>query len=100
VARSVNAAIVKLVPDEAPVGTDGIKNLRERFRVATEAVNNDRNWVRAHRYEKTRAKGPPSTYAIPLHQYIQHVEYLIDHVYRHAWQSRRFCLKLRSRNPV
>lgn len=82
VADSVNRAISKLVPDENPVGPDGIRRLRERFRVATECVNNDRNWVRAHRYEKTRAEGPPSDHAIPLSEYVQHVEYLIEHIYQ------------------
>lgn len=80
VAKSVNAAITKLVPDENPVGPAGVKRLSERFRIATERVVKDRNKVRAHRYEQIRGSVDAKTYQVSLEEYDTHVAYLIDHI--------------------
>ncbi len=80
VAKDVNAAIVKLVPDEEPVGAAGIERLRERFRLATKRVVNDRNKVRAHRYEQIRGAVDARAFQISLEEYATHVEYLVDHI--------------------
>jgi hypothetical protein len=80
VAEDVNAAIGKLVPDEDPVGPAGIKRLRERFALAMKRVLNDRNKVRAHRYEQVRASIDAATYQVSLEEYATHVEYLIQHI--------------------
>jgi hypothetical protein len=80
VVEGVNAAIAKLVPDEDPVGSAGIKLLSERFRIAMERVVNDRNKVRAHRYEQIRGAVDAKTYQVSLEEYEAHVAYLIDHI--------------------
>lgn len=81
IARNVNAAINELVPEESPVTPNGIKRWRSRFLKATQQVRDDRNKVRAHRYEEIKGEREPSSYAVPLEAYVAHVEYLVRHIY-------------------
>lgn len=51
IADNANGVLERLIPGEYPVTQTGIGTLIDRFRRDTEAIDRDRNHVRAHRYE-------------------------------------------------
>jgi hypothetical protein len=81
IAKGVNAVIAEIFPDGDP-GNEAVKDWGRRFDAATKRVRDDRNKVRAHRYEQVRVTAPLSTYAAPLEEYEKHVTYFTEHVYQ------------------
>jgi hypothetical protein len=51
--KGLNDAVERLAPHGAAASPDAAKSLIKRFRTETAALDDDRNRVRAHRYEKT-----------------------------------------------
>jgi hypothetical protein len=80
VARGINKVVARLFPAGSP-RADDIVQWRGKFEDATRKVRNDRNKVRAHRYEQVRVTAPLSSYALHLEEYEQHVAYLVAHVH-------------------
>jgi hypothetical protein len=80
--KGLNDAIDRLIPSYA-TSQDPIKHLISRFRADTDALNDDRNRVRAHRYEKTSRETSQLFIPLPdLAAQIETMERYLSDLYR------------------